>query len=111
MFSKNLDTFPEKFLFFIRFAFGLMPKSTADNLVKITDLDMGGRTLRFELGSARDDKKGAGSFGERPKSAPSASLIVKSLSWNVDNDMLMGHFEGCTGGRVLMDRETGQSKG
>ena len=62
--------------------------------------------MRFKLDTERPNK-----FGDRPKSAPSASLIVKSLSFNVDDDTLGGHFEGCTGARVIMDRETGQSKG
>jgi hypothetical protein len=85
-----------------------MPQTTANALVQVSDLDIGGRIVRFELGSERKEKTFG---GDRPKSAPSASLIVKSLSWNVDDNLLGGHFDGCTSARVIMDRDTGSSKG
>ena len=91
------------------FAFATMASDVADKLVAKTNVDIGGRTARFEL---RGQGSGAGdrSF-ERPRSAPSASLIVKSLAWSVDDDKLGTHFEGCINARVITDRETGNSKG
>jgi hypothetical protein len=75
--------------------------------MNITDCDIAGRAARFQMGSDRPSSRG----GDRPKSAPSASLIVKSLAYAVTDDSLAGHFEGCVGARVLMDRESGQSRG
>ena len=61
-----------------------MPSETANALMAVTNAEVGGRALRFELGTERAQRRN----GDRPKSGPSASLIVKSLSFNVDDDTL-----------------------
>ena len=95
------------------FGFISTSATTAAALAALTDVEMNGRTLRFDISTGK--KADAGdkrqSFGERPKSAPSQSLIVRNLSYNVDTEVLQNHFEGATGARVITNPEDGSSKG
>ena len=95
------------------FGFAKCSATTAAAIAALTDVEMDGRTLRFDVDSGKgksgDNKRQ--SFGERPKSAPGTSLIARNLSYNVDSESLQGHFEGATGARVITNPEDGSSKG
>ncbi len=79
-----------------------MSAEDAEALPNTSGVYVGDRDVRFEVATARNTT-GA--------SEPANCLIVKSLSWHTTDDSLGAHFEGCTGARVLTDRDTGKSKG
>ena len=85
-------------------------EDVATELLKLTDCEMDGRTLRFDRGEKKAEKPARASFGG-DGNAPSLTLMVRNLSYNVDNDMLQQHFENAVGCRVAMDRESGSSRG
>ena len=94
------------------FGFATCSATTAAAIAALTDVELDGRTLRFDIDTGKGktaDKRQ--SFGERPKSAPGNSLIARNLSYNVDSESLQGHFEGATGARVITNPEDGSSKG
>ena len=100
------------------FGYAYCSAETANAIAARTDVEINGRTLRFDVdaGKGKKDQQPAGgdrrqSFGDRPKSAPGNSLICRNLSYNVDNEVLQNHFENATGARVITNPEDGSSKG
>ena len=85
-------------------AFITIPATNVDKLLQTTNAELDGRTIAFVRSSGR-------TADERQTAEPTAVIIAKSLSWNTDDASLMAHFEGCLSARVIVDRETGQSKG
>lgn len=75
----------------------------------------------FTPGSGgRDGGRGRGGRGGRgggrggfnsPQNPPHNSLIVRNLSYSTTTESLGSAFEGCSNARVIMDRDTGESKG
>ncbi len=97
------------------FGYAYCSAETAAAIAAKTDVEMNGRTLRFDVDASKGKKPEGGdrrqSFGDRPKSAPGTSLICRNLSYNVDNEVLQNHFESSTGARVITNPEDGSSKG
>lgn len=110
--------------------FGYADFDSADGRDKALELDgveLDGRTLRIndadkkpassgrreggDRGGGRGGGRGRGGFREGFSSPPSSTLIVRNLSYSTTEDSLADAFEGCTGARVVTDRDTGNSKG
>lgn len=61
-------------------------------------------------GRGRGGGGGGGASGG-PQNPPSSSLIVRNLSYYTTEENLENAFQGCTNAKVMVDRETGDSKG
>lgn len=81
-----------------------VPAAGAAILLSTHTAQLDGRTVRVEPSSGR-------SADERKLAEPSNVLVVKSMSWATDDDALAAHFDGCVSARVIVDHNTGLSKG
>jgi nucleolin len=56
-------------------------------------------------------RKSFGGDGEQQVSEPSATLFVKNLSFNADENSVWAIFADAQSVRIVTDRETGNSRG
>ena len=92
------------------FGYAYCSQSTATALVKHSGVELGGRQLKFDVGTKKVEK------GDRPQSAggasaPGPSLIVRNLPYDIDRDTLQQYFEGSIGARIITNPEDGTPKG
>jgi len=109
----------------------LESQEEADKCYNLQDTTLDGRQIRFDAaaqrtpGSAGGDRgrgRGRGGFsngrggrggfsGNRDNETPTKLLLLKNLSFNVENDSLYNSFPGANDARVVKDRDTGSSRG